>query len=135
MRNQEKKVIHRFDQENWEDLVLHSKTPVFVDFLIPERPSFVIGSPDLVRLRQEWEGTAEVGYLDVSLDLSLALKYPVVDLPTLSLFYGGEIVKSFVGPFRFRQNFHELVSRLSSRFPSINSMTWIIGKSAESHKN
>ncbi len=134
MRSQEKKVIQCFNEGNWEKLVLHSEIPVFVDFLFPERPASITGSPDLLRLGQEWAGVAEAGYLDVSRDLSLVLKYPIVDLPTLSLFYMGKIVKSFVGLSRFRQNFQELVFPLFSRFPSGDSMTWIISKPTEPHK-
>ena len=78
MRSQEKKVIQCFNEGNWEKLVLHSEIPVFVDFLFPERPASITGSPDLLRLGQEWAGVAEAGYLDVSRDLSLVLKYPIV---------------------------------------------------------
>jgi len=129
MRNGEKTVVHRFTEENWEELVLRSPIPVFVDFRLPERPSFVIGSTDLLWLRQEWEGQALVGYLDVSRNLLLALRYPVVDLPTLSLFWGGRIVKSFVGPTRFRQDFRGYMGRLSPRVPWLQEMTWVTGKS------
>jgi thioredoxin-like negative regulator of GroEL len=128
MKNAEKQTLHRFTSENWERLVLNAKKPVFVDFRLPERPSFIIGSPDLVRLRQEWEGEAEVGYLDVSRHLELALKYPVVDLPTLSLFYRGRVLRSFVGATRFHQDFRGFFNAFTPRVSPLASMTMIIGK-------
>lgn len=130
MNPAQKSPIHRFNVGNWEDLVLRSEKPVFVDFLVPERPSFLVLPADLLRLRRDWEGTAEVGYLDVTEELPLALQYPVVDLPTLALFSGGKIVKSFVGPARFRQDFNSLISRQPAALSPLQSMTWVIGKGA-----
>lgn len=128
MSQARKSPVRRFDGENWEELVLRSEEPVFVDFLIPERPSFLILSSHLLRLRQDWAGIAEVGYLDVTQELPLALRYPVADLPTLALFYRGKIVKSYVGPTRFGQNFREPLSRLMAVLPVLDSVTWITGE-------
>ena len=129
MNPAEKSKVHRFNVENWEELVLRSEKPVFVDFLISERPSFLNQSADLLRLRRDWEGIAEVGYLDVTQELCLVLRYPVADLPTLALFIGGKMVKSFAGLSRFRQDFNSFISRQPEALPPLRSMTWVISKS------
>lgn len=119
-------MVERFSGRNWEEKVLKSPKPVFVDFVLPQRPSFLMQSPELMDFQRQWNGIAEVGYLDVASDFALAMKYPIVDLPTLSLFLEGKILKSSVGSSRFHQNFLELMTR-HPPFASIQSMTWIIG--------
>jgi hypothetical protein len=67
-------------------------------------------------LAREWKDVIKVGYLDVSRHMDLALNYPLLDLPTLSLFNQGVILKSCSGPERFREIFQKLLAK-GSEFP------------------
>jgi len=81
-----------FDQE-----VLNSDTPVLVDFWAEWcGPCRALG-PIIESLSEEYGGRAKVAKLDVDANQQVAMKYGIRSIPTVLLFENGEIVDSFIG--------------------------------------
>jgi len=54
-------------------------------------------APVIEKLAEEYEGKADIGKLNVEDSMDIAGKYGVMNVPTLIIFKGGQIVKKFVG--------------------------------------
>lgn len=77
--------------------VLQSKIPVFVDFWAPWCGPCKIVSPVVEELGKEYEGKVKVVKLNVDENPDTAGMYSVMSIPTLMLFKNGQPVKSMVG--------------------------------------
>lgn len=85
------------NEENFEQMILHSASPVLVEFgaewcapckrMEPELEKLAAGLPDRLRLAR----------LDVDQSADLALRYQVMSVPTLILFTQGEARQRLTG--------------------------------------
>ena len=87
-----------FTQENFEQEVLKSSTPVFVDFWAEWcGPCKTLG-PIVDELSNEVDPTKLIiGKVNVDESQHLAMEYRVLSIPTMVVFKNGEIVDKFVG--------------------------------------
>lgn len=83
--------------ENFEAEVLKSDSPVLVDFYADWCGPCKMQGPIIEELAAELAGKAKVGKLNIDLSSAIAEKYGVMSIPTLIIFQGGEIKKTFVG--------------------------------------
>ena len=83
--------------ENFEQEVVQSDTPVLVDFWADWcQPCRMVG-PTIDGLAEEYAGRVKVGKVDVDANQSVAAKFAISSIPTILLFKNGQIVQKFVG--------------------------------------
>lgn len=83
--------------QNFDDQVLQSATPVLVDFWAPWCGPCLVQGPVVEELAKEFAGKAVVGKLNVDENPQTSQKYSVMSIPTLMIFKGGTVVKQFIG--------------------------------------
>jgi thioredoxin 1 len=81
-----------FDQE-----VLQSKEPVFVDFFAEWCGPCKAMAPALEQVAAEMQGKVKVVKLDVDQNPDTTQKYRIQAMPTLMIFKGGEVAAQRVG--------------------------------------
>lgn len=83
--------------QNFQEEVLASQTPVLVDFWAEWcMPCRIVG-PIVEELATEYSGKLKVGKLDVDSNGQTAQSFGVMSIPTVMLFKNGEPVKVMVG--------------------------------------
>lgn len=86
-----------FTDENFENDVLKSETPVVVDFWAPWCAPCRIVSPIIEQLAQEYGDKLKVGKLNVDDNPKTAQVYSVMSIPTIILFKNGKPGKTMIG--------------------------------------
>jgi thioredoxin 1 len=85
------------NQQNWDNEVINSTIPVFVDFWAEWcGPCRMVG-PVIEELAGEYAGKVNFVKVNVDENNELASKYNVFSIPTLALFNKGQIVAQQVG--------------------------------------
>ncbi len=87
----------KITNENFESVVLNSNKPVLVDFWATWCGPCKMIAPVIEELSTELEGRVVVGKIDVDENQDLAVKYGVMNIPTLLVFENGKEVKRLVG--------------------------------------
>ncbi|MCE3007320.1 MAG: thioredoxin [Bacteroidetes bacterium] len=82
---------------NFEELVLKSEKPVFVDFWAQWCGPCLAIAPALEELADEYKGTVVIGKLDVDANPAISQHFRITSIPTLMLFKGGEMIDKQVG--------------------------------------
>jgi|SRR3990170_3169432 len=82
---------------NFENDVLKSELPVFVDFYADWCGPCRIIEPIMEQLSQEYHGKVRFVKVDVDSTPQTAANYSVMSIPTLIVFRGGKEVKRIVG--------------------------------------
>lgn len=83
--------------DNFEQEVVQSSTPVLVDLWAEWcMPCRMVG-PIVEELADEYAGKVKVGKLDTDACRDTALKLNITSIPTLLIYKDGEIVKKLVG--------------------------------------
>lgn len=85
-----------FTQANFDQEVLKSEQPVFVDFWAPWCGPCQMMGPVIDQLASELT-TVKIGKLNVDEHPDIAQTYGIMSIPTMKVFKGGQIVKEFVG--------------------------------------
>lgn len=84
-------------EDNFDEEVLNSGTPVLVDFWAEWcGPCKTVG-PTIEELAKEYKGRAKVGKVNVDQYPGIAEKYGIRGIPTLILFSKGEVAEQLVG--------------------------------------
>jgi thioredoxin 1 len=101
-----------FTSSNFQNEVLASDKPVFVDFWAEWcGPCKMIG-PVVEEIHNEYLGKAVIGKLNVDENPDIAMNYSVRSIPTLLIFKGGVIVDKIVGAVPKSQLTKQLESHL-----------------------
>ncbi len=85
------------NSQQFEQEVLNSANPVFVDFWAEWCGPCRSVSPVVEELSGEYEGKVNFVKINVDENGELAQKYNVLSIPTLAIFKNGEIVSQKVG--------------------------------------
>ena len=89
--------IEVFSDQNWQEEVLESPTPVLVDFWAEWCAPCKAMVPDLEAIAGEYAGRVRVGKLNVEENATTQGEYAIMSLPTLLLFKDGRVAEQRVG--------------------------------------
>lgn len=82
---------------NFNEVVLQSKQPVLVDFWAQWcGPCKAIG-PIIEELNNDYAGKAIIGKVDVDANQELAVRFGILNIPTILFFKDGQIVDKLKG--------------------------------------
>ena len=89
--------VRTLNEADFDAEVLHSKTPVLVDFWAAWCGYCRKIEPSVASIAGEYSGRLKVAKLDVDRNRTIAMRYHVAGLPTLMLFKQGRVVASIRG--------------------------------------
>ena len=84
-------------EDNWEQEVLKSDTPVLVDFWAQWCGPCRMVAPVLDQIANEMDGKVRVAKLDVDSNQSIAYQFQVSSIPTFILFKNGQMADRMMG--------------------------------------
>lgn len=86
-----------FQDDNFQQEVLDSETPVLVDFWAPWCGPCKLMLPTIEELAEDFAGKARIGKLNTDENPKTATDYQISAIPSVLLFKGGQVVDRFVG--------------------------------------
>jgi thioredoxin 1 len=89
--------VVEFTDQNFEDEVLKSSTPVLVDFWAEWCMPCRMLAPTIEKIAKDYAGKVKVGKLDTDANRDVAAKYSISAIPTVILFKDGQVSQKFVG--------------------------------------
>jgi thioredoxin 1 len=89
--------LFEVNEKNWREEVLESDIPVIVDFWAEWCPPCRMIAPVFEELSKEYKGKLKFAKLDTDKNQTIAVKYGVMSIPTLSIFHKGRPVERIVG--------------------------------------
>ena len=84
-------------EDNWEQEVLKSDTPVLVDFWAQWCGPCRMVAPVLDQIADEMDGKVRVAKLDVDSNQQIAYQFQVSSIPTFILFKNGQMADRMMG--------------------------------------
>ena len=84
-------------EDNWEQEVLKSDTPVLVDFWAQWCGPCRMVAPVLDQIASEMDGKVRVAKLDVDSNQKIAYQFQVSSIPTFILFKDGQMADRMMG--------------------------------------
>ena len=84
-------------EDNFQNVVLQSKSPVIVDFWAQWCAPCLAAAPILEELSKEYDGKIDFAKVDVDSNSPLAVKYGITAIPTMLIFKSGQPVQQILG--------------------------------------
>jgi thioredoxin 1 len=84
-------------EDNWEQEVLKSETPVLVDFWAQWCGPCRMVAPVLDQIAEEMDGKVRIVKLDVDANQQIAYQFQVSSIPTFILFKDGQMADRMMG--------------------------------------
>src|SRR5687768_8145146 len=98
--------VVEFTDQNFEQEVLKSSTPVLVDFWAEWCMPCRMLAPTIDKIADAYAGKVKVGKLDTDANRDVSIKYGISAIPTVILFKDGQVAQKFVG-IRPEKDFRE----------------------------
>jgi thioredoxin 1 len=89
--------LKHFSDESFKVDVLEAAGPVLVDFTAVWCPPCKLLEPIVQQIASEYNGSLQVGELDIDENVETTMQYGVMGVPTLVLFKNGQAVERLVG--------------------------------------
>lgn len=86
-----------FTDQNFDQEVIKSESPVLVDFWAPWCGPCQMMGPIIEELAKEIGDKAKVGKCNVDENGEIASRFGIMSIPAIKIFKGGVVVKEFVG--------------------------------------
>lgn len=96
--------------DNFQDEVINSSSPVLVDFWAEWCGPCRMVSPIIEELANEYEGKVKVGKINVDEEGELAQQFRIMSIPTIALFKDGKMADKIVGA-RPKTEFEDFINR------------------------
>ena len=87
----------KFTDQNFEEEVIKSETPVLIDFWAPWCGPCQMMGPIIEELAQEFGEKMKIGKLNVDENPDTAGKYEILSIPAIKIFKDGEVVEEIIG--------------------------------------
>jgi len=100
-----------FTDKDFEEKVLKSDKPVFVDFFAEWCGPCKAAAPIVDELSEEYKDKVVVGKVNVDSNQTTAGKYGVMSIPTVIMFKGGEEVDRMSG-FAGKEGYEKLIKKV-----------------------
>jgi thioredoxin 1 len=84
-------------EDNFQNVVLQSKSPVVVDFWAQWCAPCLAAAPVLEELEKEYDGKIDFTKVNVDENGPLAVKYGIAAIPTMLIFKDGQPVQQILG--------------------------------------
>jgi len=84
-------------EDNFQKVVLQSKSPVMVDFWAQWCAPCLAAAPVLEELDRDYDGKVSFAKVNVDENGPLAVKYGIAAIPTMLVFKGGQPVQQILG--------------------------------------
>ena len=89
--------VLKISEENFEEEVMKSEKTVILDFYADWCGPCKMMSPIIDGVAEELGEEVKVGKVNTDENLELAQKFNITSIPTIMIFKGGNVVKTFVG--------------------------------------
>lgn len=89
--------IVELSDDNFQNEVIDSSTPVLVDFWAEWCMPCKMLAPTIDEIAGEFDGKVKVGKLDIDANQSTSVNFQITAIPTVLIFKDGEVKKKFVG--------------------------------------
>ena len=88
---------YKLTTANFDDEVLTSDMPVFVDFYADWCGPCKMMAPIVEELAKKYDGKVKVGKCNIDEENGIAARYKIMSIPTMMIFKGGEIKETIIG--------------------------------------
>ncbi|MEK7625529.1 MAG: thioredoxin [Patescibacteria group bacterium] len=100
-----------FTDSNFEQEVLKSSVPVFVDFWAPWCGPCRMSGPIVDEIAKEMEGkNIKIGKMNVDENQTTPSHYNILSIPSFMIFKGGQVVDQLVGGVQ-KEKLEEMIKR------------------------
>ncbi len=89
--------MRNITKEQWDQQVLNSEKPVFVDFSATWCGGCSMIAPIVEELANEYDSKVNFVKVDVDQNKELASRYNIFSIPNLVIFQNGEVIAQHVG--------------------------------------
>ena len=89
--------MQEVNEQDFNEVVLASDTPVIVDFWAEWCGPCRLVTPELEKIKAEYQEKIKVVKLNIDDSPSIASRYGVMSIPTIALFIDGDVKSQVVG--------------------------------------